>query len=130
MSAGVRPTPTEWLAVLSLTTISDEEFLNAAFVRTASQADPIRLSGPDSFLMIHTAKPGLGGTLVVGCVDAAGKILWQTDTGIERFALEQILPDEHFIAFTCKRPSVAGKVSEPILVIVNNQAGTITTSTL
>lgn len=177
LSVGVRPTPTEWLAVLSpkdaashykpkswlsrlnqaddtkelrrlhrgqlgpeqdrgnreiisLKPISDEEFLNAAFVRTAANAEPLRLSSPDSFLMTYTAEPGLGGTLMAARVDAAGKILWKTDTGIDRFALKQILPDAHRIAFIGTRPPVPDKVSEPIFVIVDNQSGALTTSTL
>lgn len=177
LSAGVRPTPTKWLAalspkeaaahykpkswlsrlnraddakelrrlhlgelgpeldrgnreIISLTPISDEEFLNAAFVRAASKADPLRLPAPDSFLMTYTAKPGLGGTLMVARVDVAGKILWKTDTGIDRFALVQIMPDARSLALTGKRPWIQDKLPEPIAVIVDNQSGAVATSTL
>jgi len=110
--------------ILSLEPISDDEYFNAAFVRTGSETDPLRLSGPDSFLMIYTSKPGLNGTLMLARVDSAGKILWQTNTGIDRFKLSQILPNDRFIAFTGTRPPIPDKVSEPILVIVDNQSGT------
>jgi hypothetical protein len=177
LSAGVRPSPTEWIGVLSAKAasvaykpkswlarinraddakemrslyrshlgpeldrgnreilsqdrISADEYLNAAFVRSGPDGDPLRLATPDSFLMIFTSKSGLGGTLMLARVDPAGKILWQTDTGIDRFKLSQILPDSHFTAFIGTRSPVPGKVSEPILVIVDNQASTASTVSL
>jgi hypothetical protein len=116
--------------ILSQERVFLDEYFNAAFVRTGSEADPVRLSEPDSFLMIYTSKPGLGGTVMLARVDATGKILWKTDTGIERFKLAQILPDARFIAFTGTRPPVPDKVSEPILVIVDNQSGVASTVSL
>ena len=177
LSSGVRPSPTEWLGVLSkqdatggykpgswlarlnraddakemrslhraqlgperdrgnreivsLEPISNDDYLNAAFVRTAPEADPIRLSSPDSFLMVYTSKPGLSGTLMLARVDATGRIVWKTDTGIDRFKLSQILPDTRFIAFTGTRPSVPDKVSEPVLVIIDTQSGAASTVSL
>lgn len=170
LSAGVRPSPTEWLGVLSPKAaaveyhptsrlwrlnraqdakeprsfyhsqlgpelereireilsqerVSTDEYLNAAFLRSDADADPLRLSEPVSFLMVYTSQPGLSGTLVVARVDAAGKIIWKTDTGIDRFTLSQFLPDARFAAFIGARPQVPDKVSEPILVIVDNQSG-------
>jgi len=109
--------------ILSQERVSADEYFNAAFVRAGPDADPLRLSGPDGFLMIYTSRPGLGGTLVVAHMDTVGKILWSTDTGIDRFKLSQILPDPRFIAFIGTRPPVADKVSEPILIIVDSQSG-------
>ena len=43
-------------------------------------------------------------------VDGTGKILWQTDTGVDRFTLSQLLPDARFIAFRGTRPPVPDKV--------------------
>ena len=116
--------------ILSQERVSTDEYLNAAFLRSDADADPLRLSGPDSFLMVYTSRPGLGGTLMLARVDGSGKILWQTDTGIDRFALAQILPDARFPAFTGTRPPVPDKVSEPILVVVDTQTGTASTVSL
>ncbi len=117
-------------AILSQGRVSEDEYFNAAFVRSGSETDPLRLSEPDSFLMLFTSKPGLGGTVVLARVDGAGKILWKTDTGIERFKLSQILPDTHFNAVIGTRPAVPGKVSEPILVVIDSHSGVASTSTL
>lgn len=116
--------------MLSLTRVADDEFLNAAFVRSAAHAEPLRLEGPDGFLMIHTSKPGLVGTLVVSRVDAAGKIAWRADTGIDRFKLGQILPDPRHIAFIGTRPPVPDKVPEPILVVIDTQSGALAVTSL
>lgn len=116
--------------IVSMDALGGDEYLNAAFVRAGLGAEPIRLSDPESFLMIHTSAPGLGGTLVVSRVDRAGKPIWKTDTGIDRFHLAQILPDARYPAFIGTRPQVPDKVSEPILVVVDTQTGTQTGSTL
>ncbi|MCG3148696.1 MAG: hypothetical protein PCFJNLEI_02141 [Verrucomicrobiae bacterium] len=177
LSAGVRPTPNQWLGlhspqeaerdfkpksrlarrnpaqnakvlrrfyrgelgdeqpggrqeILALTPVADAEYLNAAFVCGGAGADPLRLTEPDGFLMIHTSTPGLAGTLLVARVDVAGKVLWQVDTGIDRFKLSQILPDTRFTAFIGTRPPVPNKVSEPILAVVDTQSGKLSVSTL
>lgn len=116
--------------ILSQERVSSDEYFNAAFVRAGAGADPLRLSGPDSFLMIYTSKPGLGGTVMLARVDAAGKILWKADTGIERFKLSQILPDARFMAFIGTRPPVPDKLSEPILVVVDTRSGAASTVSL
>jgi len=116
--------------ILSQERVSPDEYFNAAFVRAGSEADALRLSAPDGFLMIYTSKPSLGGTTMLARVDTAGKIIWKTDTGLERFKLAQILPDARFIAFTGTRPPVPDKVSEPLLVFVDNQSGVASTISL
>lgn len=116
--------------ILSIERISEEEYLNAAFVRTSSDGDHLRLSGPDSFLIIYTTKAGLGGAMTVARVETTGKFLWKIDTGIDRFKLSQILPDIRFPAFIGTRPAVPNKVPEPILVVVDVQSGVALTSTL
>jgi hypothetical protein len=176
LSSGVRPTPTEWLGVLSEKAagshkpksrlsrinragdakelrslyrsqlgpeldrgnreilsqerVSAEEYLNAAFVRTGVDTDPIRLSSPDSFVMVYTSKPGLSGTLMLARVDATGNVLWKTDTGLDRFKLSQILPDTRFLACIGTRLPVPDKVSEPILVVVDLHSGMASTVSL
>ena len=80
--------------------------------------------------MLYTSKTGLGGTAVIARVDDQGNVIWKTDTGIYRFSLEQILPGERSMAFIGERPQVEGKVSEPLLVVVDNATGTATTTSL
>ena len=177
LSAGARPTPTEWLGlhstqeaekdfkprswlrpsknatnakelrhlhrgelgpeqqrsyreILSLTRISEDGYFNGAFLRTAPDADPIRLSGPDGFLIAYTSRPGLNATLMVARVDLSGKLVWKTDTGIDHFKVSQILPDPRFPGFIGTRPPIPNKVSEPVLVIIDTQSGTTTTTSL
>ena len=177
LSAGARPTPTEWLGlhsqreaekdfkagswlrpskdaesakemrhfhrgelgptrarsnreILSLARLSEDGYFNGGFIRAAPDADPIRLSGPDGFLIASTSDPGMRATLVVARVDTAGKPLWKVDTGIDHFHVWQILPDARFPGFVGTRPPVPGKVSEPLLVIVDTQSGTASTTSL
>ena len=116
--------------IRSLTAASSEEYFNAAFVRTAAAKEPIRLHGPESFLMTYSASSGLGASLVVARVDTTGKTLWRADTCIDRFKLSQVMPGMPFVAFIGTRPPVFAKVSEPILVVVNSATGAVTTTSL
>lgn len=116
--------------ILSLTALLGDEYLNAAFVRAGAKADPLRFSNPDSFLMVYTSGPGLQATLMVARVDTAGKIVWKVDTGLDRFKLQQILPDARFPAFVGTRPPVPDKVPEPLLAIIDTQSGAVSTSSL
>ncbi len=110
--------------------VNGTEYLNAAFLRMDDAAAPLRLNGPESALMVYTDKPGLEGRLVVSRVDTQGKVLWSAATGIDRFHLTQILPGEKAFAFVGTRPPVPGKLSEPIVVLVENAAGTMTVHSL
>lgn len=177
LAAGVRPSPTEWLGllsakgaagefrpgtrlsplnpadnakemrsfyrsqlgpeadrgrreILSQERISTDEYFNAAFVRTESGGEPLRLANPDGFAMVFTSAPGLRGTLVAARVDTTGKVLWKTDTGIDRFKVSQILPDPRFLAFIGPRLPVPNKVSEPILVVIDTETGAASTVSL
>ena len=117
--------------ILSMTPLRDDEYLNAAFLRMEDTAEPIRLTDPAGALMIYTSLPAWPrGTLMVARVDAAGAILWTADTGIDRFRLAQILPDPDRVAFVGPRPAVPDKVSEPLLVMVDNRTGRVTTTSL
>lgn len=116
--------------ILSMTPLSEQEYLNAAFVRAGLLAEPLRLAGPDGYLMIHTSAPGLAGTLVVARVDPRGNLVWTADTGIDRFKLTQILPDPRHVAFIGTRPAAAGQVPEPVLVSVDTQSGALSRTTL
>lgn len=177
LSAGARPTPTEWIgvlsqteaerhyqpgswlrplnraedakqlrrlyrgqlgpeldrgnrAILSLAPVAEAEFLNAAFVCSGADAEPLRLAAPDGFLMAYTSAPGLQGTLRVARVDTTAKIAWDTDTGLDRFKLAQVLPDPRVTVFVGTRLPVPDKVSEPLLVFVDTATGKISTVSL
>jgi hypothetical protein len=80
--------------------------------------------------MVHTSDPGLGGTLVVSRVDLEGRILWSSDTGLDRFLLQQILPATDAFAFVGNPPAVEGKLSEPMVVLVDNVTGKLTRHSL
>lgn len=105
-------------------------YLEPSSIRSKPNTETLRLSDPDSFLMVYTAGPEMGATLIVARVTAEGKVKWKADTGLERFSLQQILPDEHFPAFVGTRPPVLGKVSEPLLVIINNQSAAVSPRSL
>ena len=116
--------------IRSLSQVSGEQYFNAAFVRSAPSRETIRINGPESFLMAYTAKPGLGASLIVARVDVNGKLLWRADTGIDRFKLTQIMPGSPSVAFIGTRPPVPGVVSEPILVVVDNETGVLRITSL
>jgi hypothetical protein len=116
--------------IVSMQPLGDAEYLNAAFVRPDDISEPLRLSNPDGALMVFTSDPGLKGTLVAARVDLDGAVLWQVDTGIDRFSLKQILPGESSTAFVGTRPPVPDKVSEPLLVVVNHADGSARTLSL
>ncbi|MCC7503150.1 MAG: hypothetical protein IT229_11515 [Flavobacteriales bacterium] len=116
--------------ILSMASLGATEFLNAAFLRMDDKSGPLRLSQPDGALMIFTSEPGLNGTLMVARVDMEGHPLWKIDTAIDRFDLRQILPGERYFAFVGTRPPVPDKLSEPIVVVVDNATGAMVTHSL
>ena len=124
------PVDDKYHRILSMTPINDNEYLNAAFLRMDDVSEPLRMSEPDGALMIYTSEPGLKGRLMVARVDTAGTILWKVDTGIDRFKLSQILPGKDSFAFVGTRPPVPDKLSEPLLVIVENRTGAVVTHSL
>lgn len=117
------PVNDDYHRILSMTPIGDTEYLNAAFLRMDDASEPLRMTDPDGALMIFTSDPGLQGRLIVARVDTGGNIIWQVDTGIDRFKLSQLLPSKDSFAFVGTRPSVPDRVSEPLLVIVDNGTG-------
>ena len=129
---GVLEAPVEdkYHRIVSMTPVGEEEYLNAAFLRMDGNSEPIRLKQPDGALMLYTARPGLGATLMVARVSLDGDILWKVDTGIDRFSLQQILLEEGSTAFVGTRPRVEGKVPEPLLVLVEHGKGTLRTHSL
>jgi len=119
--------PTPYRArVLSLTQLPGEEYLNGALLASAAGSAPMRLSQPDGFLVTYLAKPG--GTLLLARVDLDGKRVWTANTGISE--LDQILPGATSVAFIGKKAPVPDKVAEPVLVVVNNRSGAVSSRSL
>ncbi|QQR85871.1 MAG: hypothetical protein IPJ76_14870 [Flavobacteriales bacterium] len=116
--------------ILDMAPIGTTEYLNAAFLRMGASAEPLRLKDPESVLMIHTDAPGLGGKLVVSRADTQGHLLWSTETGLDRYYVSQILPGADAFAFVGTRPPVEGKLSEPLVVLVDNATGRHTAHSL
>ena len=96
----------------------------------ADDSKALRRTDPESLLLVHTSAPGLNGTLRLARVETSGNVMWNVDTGIDRFHLTQILPGERSTAFIGTRPAIPGKVSEPLLVIVDHRQDTVTTHSL
>jgi len=113
-----------------ITALSSDEYFNAAFIRSSPEAQPIRLSSPDGFLMAYTASSAYAATVMVARVTVEGQVIWKADTGLHRFLLKQILSDEAFPAFVGTPPPVPDKVSEPMLVIINTQTGNVLATSL
>lgn len=116
--------------IRAIAPIGDGEFLEAAFLRLDSKSEPLRLRNPDSVLMIHTSAAGQAGTLVVSRVDTQGRLLWSTDTSLDRFQLKQILPGPDVLAFVGTRPPIPDKLSEPLVVLVESGTGKLTSHSL
>ena len=116
--------------IISIAPVSDVSYLNASLLRFDPVSPPIRLASPEGFIMLYTSVPGLQGTLVIARFDLSGKIIWQSDTGLDRAQLSQVLPAAGSTAFVGTRVSVPGKVSEPILVIVDHQSGKLSSCSL
>jgi hypothetical protein len=116
--------------VRSVSPLADAEYRNAAFLRGDDKSEPIRLRDPGGALMLHTTGSVLTGTLNVSRIDAAGAILWSTDTGLDRFKLKQIFPGPGTVAFVGDRPPTPGKLSEPLIVVVDVKTGTILSHTM
>lgn len=116
--------------IRAITPLGDAAYYEAAFLRLDDHSAPLRVADPDSALMAHTSAPGLRGTLVISRVDADGRVLWSTDTGLDRFQLRQILPGAETFAFVGTRLPIPDKLSEPLVVLIDNKTGKATTQSL
>lgn len=113
----------EYLRIISMQPLGSEEYLNAAFLRMDAAMEPLRPSGGTGALMVFTSEPGLRGKLMMARVDDRGQVVWQVDTELDRFRLQQILPGAQVTAFVGTRPPVPNAVSEPLLVTVEHATG-------
>jgi hypothetical protein len=68
--------------------------------------------------------------LKIARVDTNGAVVWDAETGLDRFQLRQILPDARCIAFVGTRLPIPNKVSEPLLVRIDTATGKVITTSL
>ena len=108
--------------------ISETEYRDGAFVRSARSKAALRLTTPDSVLLTYRSAFAPKGTLQVARLHPGSQVHWTADSGIGR--LLQILPGTNVMAFIGERPPVPNKVSEPILVLINTATGATNTISL
>lgn len=113
--------------VKTMAQLGGDTFPDAALLCSAD-SQPMRLAGPDGFLLACASAAGMDSTRLVVRVDLSGKVIWKADTGIAEFS--QILPDARSFAFIGKRPALPGKLPEAILVIINVESGAVSTCSL
>lgn len=104
-------------------------FRNPAYVRSDAQGKQAQLKSPAGVLMVHEASLAEG-TLMVSRMDASGQAVWTANTGLDRSTLQQILPGENAVAFVGTAPAVPGHLSEPMVVLVENETGRVLHHTL
>ncbi len=116
--------------ISSIEKIAGDDYFNAALLGTGTEGSPMALTDPGGFLLAYTAEPGLQGSLKVARIDRAGKRVWNVDTGIGVFGLQQILPDTRAVAFIGPPPQRPDVVPESQLVVINVQSGAVSTTNL
>ena len=116
--------------VRSMTALQPAVYVNAAFLRERDGEPPLALREPDGALLLYSADEDARATLVVARADHEGRLAWKVDTGIDRFRLQQVLPGPGSVVFVGPRPPIPGKVSEPLLVIVDVATGQAVTHSL
>jgi hypothetical protein len=104
------------------------DYLCATFLRTKPGGALLCLPHPDSVLLLHRPKAGLGEPLALTRLQPDGNAAWQCSTGIGR--LQQVLPAAKSLALIGERPSTPGRVPEPILILINNATGATNTISL
>lgn len=90
------------------------------FLRAAAHG-PLLSLGDGDVLALYWTKPYRAGALSVARVAPSGAVRWRTQTEIG--ALDEALPDASRLALIGARPRVEGKVSEPLLVVIDMQTG-------
>lgn len=112
----------------SISPLSPNEFFAGAWIRGEPGSGPLRLSNPDSFVLAYKKDHSLEAHLIAARVDREGRVLWTADTGIA--GLQQILADTASVAFIGTKARIPGKVPEPVVVIVDNRTGAVSSRSL
>jgi len=103
---------------------TDPTQIRPAWVRNAVDAPPMEFGSPESRLRIHWKRVGFPQRmLVVSRMATSGAVVCSVDTGID--TLQQILPDRNITVFIGTRPAVPEKISEPIIVMINLEDGSL-----
>ncbi len=108
--------------------LTSTNYYGAALLRESHRGSVLKLTGPDGFLLTSLHQNGSVETLMIHRVDLQGQILWQADTGITE--LDQILPDPRALAIVGKQAAPSGKLPKPVLVILNNESGALSSHSL
>jgi hypothetical protein len=114
--------------IRSIAPVGETEYRDAAFLRPDAKSAPRVLDDPASVTMVHTSVPG--GTLIVSRVGDKGEVLWSADTGLDRHTLRRIFPGDGVMAFVGNRPPEPGKLSEPMVVLIDARTGQVAPHTL
>lgn len=107
--------------VASISALPGEGYLGAVLLRDELEARPLRLDGPDGYVMLHWSKLGKEGTMLVSRIGIDGKVAWTVDSGF--VDLDQALPGPGAVAFTGKGLAPANQVAELGLVIIDTRTG-------
>lgn len=116
------------LRLASILPLLPDEFFAGAWIRGEPGSGPLRLSEPDSFLLAYKRDRSLEAHLIAARMNREGRVLWTADTGIA--GLQQILADTASVAFIGTKARIPGKVPEPVLVIVDNRTGAVSSRSL
>jgi hypothetical protein len=109
------------LCVASIAALPGEGYLGAVLLRDEAGPRPLRLAGPDGYVMLHWSRLGREATMLVSRIGFDGKVAWTVDTGF--VDLDQAFPGEPWIAFTGKTKAPANQVAELGLVTIDTRTG-------
>jgi hypothetical protein len=130
-AADVEADSTErYYRVARIAELTNVDYQQAAFLRQDEQSEPFRLQDPPGAVLLFSASAALGSTLVVARSTDEGQLLWQQDTGLDHFALQQILPGATATVFVGTRPRQPDRVPEPLAVVVDHRTGELRSHSL
>lgn len=93
---------------------------NAAFMRTAPNADIVRFSNPDGVLVVYEEGQGAVRTIHFARVNLDGTIAWTADTRMG--GLNEVLPHDSVPVFVGE---LENKLSQPMVSVLHLSDGTI-----
>lgn len=122
--------PAPYQRIASIESLADTAYYRAGLLRQDPDGEPLVLRDPVSLLLFSESSRATGSTVVLSRVDLQGKPLWRTDTGIDHFTVEQLLPGERASIVVGTRPRQPDRVPEPILAIVDSATGALVVHSL